>query len=161
MSTNYNFLKRNRNHKTILRIISFLLVSSFLYEQISFANPDIKPIDWNPSGKLKVGFKLPESVAVIEDSWKSEDGGQTADGRWQTVDGREQKTEIKDKLVYLIQDAHTNNSGQLNVAKTLDIIFQSESIQYVFLEAGFGNESLSFLRKYADLKKENKSPSPF
>ncbi|MBI4433054.1 MAG: hypothetical protein HY592_06230 [Candidatus Omnitrophica bacterium] len=81
-----------------------------------------------------------------------------------------------DGVFILIQDAHTNTSGQLNLAKILDTLLSSRAqtlssraqsrdqadsstahgltqaslgmTPYVFLEAGFGDDSLSFLRKY-------------
>ncbi len=88
----------------------------------------------------KVLPHIPESVASIDDAWKSSIGGGT---------------------IYLIQDAHTNTSGQLNVAKMLDLILQKEPIRQVFLEAGYGNESLSFLRKYSHLKQREQAAKSY
>jgi hypothetical protein len=52
--------------------------------------------------------------------------------------------------LYLLQDAHTNESGQINVAKTLDLILKNEKdIKYVFTEAGIGDNSLSFFQGLA------------
>ena len=136
-----------------LRSISSLLTFSFLFQELCFANPDFKitpqggaEVESSKAWARKLLPPIPESVATIEDAWRSDDRGQKADDR---------------KTVILIQDAHTNNSGQLNVAKTLDLIFQKEPIKYVFLEAGQGNESLSFLRKYADLAKRQRIAKGF
>jgi hypothetical protein len=106
---------------------------------VGFANPDLFKIttqggadtENSKSWALKVLPLIPESIATIEDSYKAD----------------------SNKTIILIQDAHTNNSGQINVAKTLDLIFKKDPIKYVFLEAGSGNESLSFLRKYASEEK--------
>ena len=117
--------------RSIIRAISIALIHSLLLQELAFCAPDLKaisldlkeekPLVW---ARENIG-NLPESIATIEDAWK----------------GSSSKTLI------LIQDAHTNNSGQMNVAKTLDFILKKEPIPYVFLEAGQGNESLSFLRK--------------
>ncbi len=61
------------------------------------------------------------------------------------------------KTLILIQDAHTNNSCQINTSKTLDQILQKDSgIHFIFSEAAVGNNSLSFLRKYASLDKRKR-----
>ncbi len=57
------------------------------------------------------------------------------------------------KTIYLIQDAHTNASGQMNVAKILEHLFKSQRIPYVFLEGSSGDMSLSFLRDQVSLDK--------
>ncbi len=113
-----------------LRIVSLIVIHSFLLEQLSFAAPAI-PSKLDLFAKPNVDLGIPASVATIEDAWFA--------------------SAPKGKTVYLIQDAHTNFSGQLNVAKALDLLIK-EKTKYVFLEAGSGDESLSFLRKYADLK---------
>ncbi len=110
-----------------LKAVSWALLQSFCIESLSQAAPLAKPLDVVSAKKPAIRFQLPSSVAEIEDSY----------------------TDSNDKkLVYLIQDPHTNNSGQLNVAKTLDILFTHEKLKYIFLEAGSGNESLSFLRSF-------------
>ena len=116
------------------RLISILILTSFLIEQASFA-ADLKPqaVNLFQSQKLELDFNLPESVASIEDSWKGSDSNQT---------------------IFLLQDAHTNESGQINLAKTLDTLLKEEKgLKYIFVEAGVGDDSLSFLRKYSSLDK--------
>ena len=116
-----------------LKVVSTFLVHSFFLQQLSYAAPDLKPVQLDLFEKPKVNFKLPESVASVEDAYKAPSGNQ---------------------LVYLLQDAHTNESGQINLAKTLDIILRNEKpLHYVFVEAGVGDDSLSFLRPYAALEK--------
>ena len=108
----------------ILKAVSLLLVVSFLTEQLSFAAEEIKPLALNLFEKPSISLKFPDSVAQIEDTYEA--GG---------------------KLVYLIQDAHTNESGQLNLSKVLDtLLSQDKQLKYIFSEAGVGNNSLSFLR---------------
>ena len=130
-------IKKARKDR-LLKITSALLVSALLFQELAIANPDLLKITAQSvagaeSSKVwarKILPAIPESVATIEDAYKAPNSNKT---------------------LILIQDAHTNNSGQLNVAKTLNLIFQKEPIKYVFLEAGSGYESLSFLRPYASL----------
>lgn len=139
---NYNLYKPDHLSppKAVLRGISVVLVSFFLLQEIAWANPDLKPIEWNKKEDFTSWAKaslpnIPESIATIEDAYKAPDSKKT---------------------FILIQDAHTNTSGQINVSKTLDLLFSKETLKYIFLEAGSGNESLSFLKKYAPLEKRKK-----
>ncbi len=124
-----------------------LLLCSFLFQEISYANPDLKIIAWggadtenSKAWARKLLPAIPESVATIEDAYKAPDSKKT---------------------LILIQDAHTNTSGQFNVARALDLVLQKDPIKYVFLEAGSGNESLSFLRKYTDLENRKRVAESF
>ena len=145
-----------------MKSVSVLLILSFLFQETSFANPDLSKLEVR-SWKLEEKNKnlhwarqllppIPESIATLEDAWRAE--------------GNKQKA-IGNKTIILLQDAHTNDSGQMSLAKTLDILFQSQTppnalfkksggISYVFLEAGFGNDSLSFLRQYSSLEERKK-----
>jgi len=128
-----------------LKVIAWTLVLSFALEQVVHAAPGvIKPITLDIFQKPLVSFKLPDTIALIEDSY-------LARGiRGLTPQGSVPKT--APKTIILIQDAHTNESGQINVSKTLDLILQKEKdIKYIFLEAGQGNESISFLRRLVPL----------
>jgi len=141
--------KSKRKDRVVFKAISFALAVSFLLQDIVFADPDLKPISWQWNNEAHASKRwaksllpnLPESVVVIEDAWKAPVSA--------------------GKLVYLIQDAHTNTSGQLNSAKTLDYLFHNSELKYIFLEAGSGNESLSFLRKYASLEKRKQVAESF
>ncbi len=134
---NQNLLKRKMK-TPILKIIATFLVLCFVFQEISFANPDLAPFSWSRADAASKSWAkslfptLPESVAVVEDAWKAEDSS---------------------KLIYLIQDAHTNSSGQLNVAKTLDYLSRDSELNHIFLEAGSSDLSLSFLRKDSSLEK--------
>ena len=135
-----SLLKRQkRSDRFYLKTISAMLLLAFAFQEISFARADLSPIEWDPENQISKFWAkqilplLPESVVSIEDAHHATGS---------------------DKTLILIQDAHTNTSGQLNVSKTLDCLLkQEEKIKYVFLEAGSGNESLSFLRKYSSLEK--------
>jgi hypothetical protein len=122
-----------------LRTISFVLVVSLFLEQLSFA-ADLKPAKIDLFEKQTIDFKLPESIASIEDSWRAPNAS---------------------LLIYLIQDAHTNESGQLNLSKTLETILDKEDIRYIFLEAAFGDSSLSFLKKYGTSEQRKNVAKPF
>ncbi|MBI3252399.1 MAG: hypothetical protein HYZ52_03645, partial [Candidatus Omnitrophica bacterium] len=125
----------NSRPKSALKSISLALIFSLLCEQIAFANPELKPIEWPFRERPEIHFQFPASVARVEDAWVAP------------------RARHDDKLFILIQDAHTNESGQINLAKALDIILQNEKgIRQIFVEAGNGNDSLSFLRKYGTAK---------
>ncbi len=139
----FNDLKRKRgSYGPVLKALSAVLIFSFFLQDLSFAYPDLKTLisETDPAKASKAWAKeflpaLPESVAVIEDAWKGPEGsGPSGTG-----------------TVVLIQDAHTNDSGQINLAKTLDIILKGQMGSFVFVEGGFGNDSLSFLRGKASL----------
>ncbi|MBP9865381.1 MAG: HEAT repeat domain-containing protein [Candidatus Omnitrophica bacterium] len=77
----------------------------------------------------QINFKLPDSVAVIEDGWTAP---ATAKNNGRTI--------------ILIQDAHTNDSAQMNLAHALHTILPAEKIRYVFTEAAQGDVTLSYLK---------------
>ncbi len=130
-----------RKTNKFLKVVSSLLVYTFICEQLAFANPDLSAIKLDLFAKPKVDLGIPESVATVEDAFVGTGSPKT---------------------IYLIQDAHTNTSGQFNVAKTLDLLFQkNKQLKYVFLEAGQGDESLSFLRQYASLEKRKQASEAF
>jgi len=115
------------NRYRLLKSITVFLVGAFSLQQVAFAAPGVKPFNLSFFQKSPVSFKLPESVAKLDDSYKAPHS---------------------DKTLILIRDAHTNESGQINLAKALDIILQEEEIRYVFSEAAMGDNSLSFLKQY-------------
>jgi len=134
----YRYLKRPRLLKKEsrfglrLKTISCVLVCVFFLQQIAHAAPGvIKPLNLGFLQKPTISLDLPESIAMVEDFYNGK---------------KDQKT------IILLQDAHTNESGQINVSKTLDRILEKEKgIQYIFLEAGQGDESLTFLRRLVPL----------
>ncbi len=104
---------------------------TFIFQQLAFAAPQLNTFTtFTPLNTLQMSFDFPESVALIEDSYKAPKSSKT---------------------VFLLQDAHTNESGQANLAKALDLIIKNESIEYVFTEAAKGDASLSYLKPNVDL----------
>ena len=137
------------------RTASFLLLISFIVQELSFAAPEFRPTEVKLFEKPSVKIAFPESVASVEDAWLA------------PVSLRAKRSNLSDeiasgtssprndsRLVYLIQDAHTNPSGQINLSKALDHLFKEEKdLKYIFVEAGVGNNSLTALRKIAPLNK--------
>ncbi len=119
------------NNKRIIKYVSIFLVFAFFSEQLALAAPGQvlgeAGISSSTVSQNNVGLKfgIPESIAVVDDSYLAEGS---------------------DKTIILIQDAHTNTSAQLNIARVLDIILSKQSITNIFLEAGEGDMSLSDLR---------------
>ena len=121
-----------------LKLISLGLVFTFLGQELLMAAPDgfgvrlAAPFD---------NFQLPDSVALIREKF-------SAPGA--------------DRSIVLIQDAHTNESAQLNIAKAIDhILVKEQKIKHVFLEAGTGNDSLSYLRRFSSIEKREKVARSF
>ena len=125
-------IKYKSLQRPFLKSVSLVLVQAFLFQQIAFAAPELTPVKVDIFEKPLVHFKLPESVALIEDAYK--------------VPG-------SSKTVILFQDAHTNESAQLNLARALDTVIKRQKVKYVFSEAGVGDNSLGFLRSQAALEK--------
>jgi hypothetical protein len=137
----YGALENKMNPKRtsyFIRVVSIFLIILIVNRETSFASPTLERAGVAAYNQTRIDLEIPESVAAIEDVYQN------------TVRGGEEAAHT----LYLIQDAHTNSSGQINVAKTLDLLLKNNNqIKYVFLEAGQGDESLSFLRPYATLKK--------
>ncbi len=169
-----------------IRFISFFLLFSFCFQQISFAEISL-PVKKDPFEKPGISFDLPSSIATIEDSWQAP---QSVIARSIAMKQSKLSAEIAsgtasprndNLLVYLIQDAHTNESGQLNLSKTLDLILKHENnpsvlaspagakqsklssaaeiddnLKYVFSEGGVDNNSLSQYRKTKSLSERTR-----
>jgi len=123
-SKNKSFSKR------CLRAVSLLLLAAMLCQDLAYANSEIKLA--LPSLAVPLRLDLPESVARIEESFRPQ---------------------TSDTVIYLIQDAHTNPSAQVNIAKTLEILLENEKVRTVYLEGGFGDVSLNDFRSKAVLEK--------
>ncbi|MFT5208234.1 MAG: phosphohistidine swiveling domain-containing protein, partial [Candidatus Omnitrophota bacterium] len=65
------------------------------------------------------------------------------------------------KLIVLIEDAHANYSGQMNLAKTLDGLMSKYPIEQVLVEGGSGDVSLTPLRQIATPKVWNQVAKKF
>ena len=145
--------------RKIIRLISLVLVLSLLGEDFVQASPEIKPVQLHLWEAHRTNIDLPESVARIEDSF---DANKKLLGSWeagklgyvQTSPSSPAASFLippqlsSNRLIYLLQDAHTNPSGQVNLAKAIDLLLEKDpSIRHIFSEAGVGDNSLSFLRK--------------
>ncbi len=147
--------------RLLIRHISSVLVAAFLFQDLSYANPEVlKEAFLFPSGLPKLN--IPSSIATIEDSWKAprrhSEPIRYAQGKLREESKKRDPSTTAssqdDILIYLIQDAHTNESAQRNIAKTIDLVLEQSKHQtpFVFLEAGFGDSSLSPLRQYGTVK---------
>ncbi|MCH7817715.1 MAG: hypothetical protein IIC60_14220, partial [Proteobacteria bacterium] len=81
-----------------LKTITLFLLQAFFLQQIAFAAPAGPLPLFGASQTLKANFSFPPSVATIEETYKAPHSKKT---------------------LILIQDAHTNASGQINVSKAL------------------------------------------
>ncbi len=97
-----------------LRVFAGMLSAAMVMQGAAFAAPSgdlLSPVSVGAVMPL-AGLNLPASVALVDDSFVGSSG----------------------KLVILIQDAHTNESGQMNVARALEQILPSEQIHLLFTE---------------------------
>lgn len=107
------------------KLFCLSLIVSFLAQQVAFAAPvlDVSGFISRPSGVYSL--HIPESIALIDDEYIAGPGAST---------------------VYLLQDAHTNASGQFNMAKIIDFLIREKNADLVFTEAADGEISLSDLK---------------
>jgi len=113
------------------------VAGAFLLQQVAFAAPGAGSLSLFRGRGASLSFLFPDSIATIEDVYDA--------GRVNLHSGEERR-------IFLIQDAHTNESGQMNIARALDVILEAEGIDHVFTEAGQGDNSLSFIKDLADRK---------
>ena len=169
--------KRKSFSKFCLRAVSLFLLIAMACQDLAYANPEIKLVlpEWTVQ---PLRLDLPTSVAKIEDAWQAPcviarspqatkqsmltpiaqiASPASAEGRIHRYSGGKSgglaMTHNADTLVYLIQDAHTNPSAQINIAKTLELLIEKEKISTVYLEGGFGDVSLNDFKSKADLGK--------
>jgi chitodextrinase len=122
-----------------MRPASAALLFCFLLESAAFAGPETSADAGQTAAVNRLN--VPASVAEIEDVY-------TAPGA-----ARE---------IYLIRDAHTNESAQKNLAGTLEALFEAEQdLRFVFVEAGSGDDSLSSLRDRAPLAQRRRAADAF
>ncbi len=187
LMTNNTALANKATRTVFLKSLSLTLILCLLIQEFSYAAPELLKADrgWRieDGGEKQKSLKwakdflpqIPESVATIEDAWVAPTKSVLRSGRGLSpavlrrarvnVHSARRRPPLRrhPACVILIQDAHTNNSGQLNEAKLLDILYSQKKnlSNYIFLEAGSGNESLSFLRKYASLEKRQQVAKSF
>jgi hexokinase len=121
-----------RRHRFALRLISGVIATAFLVQDLAWAAPAMGLVSGG-GAMPEIGFQVPASAGVMDDFYKAPAAaGRTA----------------PDKLIVLVQDAHTNASAQFNAARVLDEVLAREGVKLVFTEADHGNVSLGYLRKY-------------
>ncbi len=159
-------LNINKTTNSSIKRMSWLVIGVFCLQSIAWAAPATTPIVIPAVANIPLHFS--PTVATIEEVYwagQYEARGTKLESGLSKVWLNEStgiisrpapRASYTNKTIFLIQDAHTNESGQMNVSKALDQIFDTYDLKYVFLEAGQGDESLSFLREYADLKQRKK-----
>ncbi len=111
------------------KFISITLVQIMFVQQCAFAAPALL---FTSKSKL-IDLEIPAAIASVDEVHAAPNN---------------------EKTIYLIQDPHANASGQMNVSRVLTQLFeQDKSLHYVFLEAGYGDESLSYVRELTPLAK--------
>ena len=130
--------KTNRTHK----ILSGMLISTVLFTGLGFAEP------------LRLRNEhSPEMMSAIQELKKDPSSLQVAPASGfvsESFKGR------SGKLIIHIQDAHTNVSGQKNLAAVLEEMIKEYGVDLFFVEGGSGDDSLSFLRTYASPEVRNR-----
>lgn len=113
----------------IKKIISLILILSFGFAEISHANPEFVRTASSAENRplSAANFIVPEKYAVIKEAYQGSAG----------------------PFIVHIQDAHTNLSGQENLAGALDEILSNHSLPTILLEGGSGDSSLNDIKSKA------------
>ncbi|UCD55716.1 MAG: hypothetical protein JSV93_02715, partial [Candidatus Omnitrophota bacterium] len=124
--------------KRIIKIISGLLVQTFLFYNIGFAAIDKTP----PSPEQKATIReisidnigIPKGIGSVKSKYRGEDG----------------------KLVIHIQDAHCNYEAQQNITKILEYLLKNYNINFVAVEGADGIVDTSWFKAFpdAEIRKE-------
>src|SRR3989338_5336225 len=105
-------------YRVITKSVALTLILCLFFQEFSYGLTEVlKPQDPHEAdlawARCKL-FGIPGSVATVEDAWQG-----------------------SEKLVILIQDAHTNPSAQINESKLLDHLLKKTGASgTIFLEAG-------------------------
>jgi len=95
-----------------LKSVALTLVLCFSLQTVVQAAPDaIKPLNLGFFSKPAISFEIPESIALVDEVF----GPGPVHPSNRVGPGL-----VSQKTLYLLQDAHTNESGQINISKTLD-----------------------------------------
>ena len=123
--------------KPILRKTALILLLCLFFEQISYAYPEAHPLQWDAQAAMSRAWAknylngLPSEIASLEDAHQAP---------------------ASNRVIILLQDAHTNYSAQTAITQTLDFLFKKDTdLNYVFMEAASGDASLSFLRDFGPI----------
>ncbi len=176
MLNNKPIIKKTKQKKFLRGIAQTLILCLFIQE-FAYAAPELLKKDmgsWvsgasqkqkNLNWAKKLLPYIPESVATIDDAYFAGHGARGTghegdllkfprddDSAWR-ISRPAPRAPSTNKVVILIQDAHTNASAQMNESKLFDILFQSNMVDTVYTEAAKGNVNLTFLRDKASLNK--------
>ncbi|HXV19343.1 MAG TPA: hypothetical protein VD883_04620, partial [Candidatus Omnitrophota bacterium] len=128
------------SYKPTLRLLSGFLSFFFLTQDLSFAVTEIRSQNLSSVPGHSLALDFPRSVALVQDIHKAGSS----------------------KTLILFQDAHTNESAQDNLAKSLDLTLSKISRPiHVFMEGGTGDDSLSYLRAQAAFEKRQTVAASF
>jgi HEAT repeat protein/serine/threonine protein kinase len=120
-----------RNSRSIkVKVVSTLLALSFFVSQIGFAEPFVGPAGRSPLQLLLDDpsyFQTPSDFVTLKEIHRG----------------------TTDTLIIHIQDAHSNFSGQQNLAGALDQLMSRYGVSLVLSEGGWGDCSLDALKKIA------------
>ena len=119
-----------RKNRLILRVFSLWLAGAFLLQQAPVAQ-GLEAVSSVPAGR-----SISQNPALFEPPLKF-------------VSMKELHSGPKDGLLILIEDAHSNYSGQQNLAGALDDIMDKYGVSLVLSEGGTDDCSLTPLKKVA------------
>lgn len=118
------------NRRTALRGIALALLSAFAAQDFLWAAPEAANALSAAAAARVFSWKIPDTVALVGEQRPAPASGSAPPRR-----------------VLIVEDAHTNASGQFNLAKTLEIVLRAENLPVVFTEGASGEVSLSALRQ--------------
>jgi len=119
-------------YNLILRLISFCLIGTFLSQELAFSAPEnlLSSPAQNPLERILADpsrFEAPLDFSTLKEVHKGTNG----------------------KLIIHIQDAHSNISGQENLASMLDEIMEQYGVSLVLSEGGSDDCSLTPIKNIA------------
>ncbi len=123
----------NRKEKLFIKVISLILVVTFIVQEVSYAYPQDSSLGLNflkPFESVIHNhslFEPPLNFCALQEIHKG----------------------AKDVFIIHIQDAHSNYSGQMNLANTLDELMTKYKIQNILVEGGSKDNSLTEIKKIA------------
>jgi serine/threonine protein phosphatase PrpC/phosphotransferase system HPr-like phosphotransfer protein len=136
-------LSQRTAFKIICRSIALLLTACLLIQDAALALPDGGAVP--ASGKPLSPYAIPPSVAwtgPLQSSARTSGSGD-------------------DLAVVLIEDAHTNPSGQMNLASALEAVVRRHHMSVVFTEGSDRDVSLSEFRRLGTSEQRARLAAPF
>jgi len=125
------FCKNSNSHKFLTKVVSILIIQSFLLSNIAFALPT------EPSSKTT---KPPEMTTNPERIVIQRDFGLV----------KSKFTGNSGKLVIHIQDAHCNYEAQSNIVKILENLIKNYNLTFISVEGADGVIDTSWFKAFPD-----------